>query len=234
MKMSKRFLFAACAWAIAGSASARAPVLVELFTAQGCASCGPANALIARLADKPDVIALTWSVDYWDYLGWKDSFARPEFADRQRVFDHRFGLRDVYTPQVMIGGAEQSSGDKADVVDKMINEVRHLKAAVPQIRFVAGDKVAIGTGARPQGGGEVWLVRFDPRAQNIDVKDGDNRGKTVTLRNVVHELVRLGAWRGTTVTFKLPAPTEEGLTSLIVVQGARGGRILGLLRRDPT
>ena len=78
------------------------------------------------------------------------------------------------------------------------------------------------------------LVRFDPRAQNIDVKDGDNRGKTVTLRNVVHELVRLGAWRGTTVTFKLPAPTEEGLTSLIVVQGARGGRILGLLRRDPT
>jgi hypothetical protein len=231
--MSKRLLFAACAWAIAGSASARAPVLVELFTAQGCASCGPADALIGKLADRADVIPLTWSVDYWDYLGWKDTFARPEFADRQRVFDHRFELRDVYTPQVIVGGAEQSSGDKVDVVDRMISEVRHLRSAEPQIRFLSGDRVAIGTGARPQGGGEVWLVRYDPRPQNIEVKDGDNRGKTVTLRNVVRELVRLGAWRGTTVTFKLPAASEEGLTSLVLVQGARGGRVLGLLKRDP-
>jgi hypothetical protein len=83
-----------------GAASARrSPVVVELFTAQGCVSCNKANEVMARLATRPEVITLTWPVDYWDYLGWKDTFAEPDFTDRQRTYEHPLGLHDVYTPQ---------------------------------------------------------------------------------------------------------------------------------------
>jgi hypothetical protein len=84
------------------------------------------------------------------------------------------------------------------------------------------------------GGDDVWLIRYDPREQDIEVKDGDNRGKTVMRRNVVREFVRLGSWRGAAVTLKIPPPSEEGLTSLVIVQGARGGRVIGALKRDET
>jgi hypothetical protein len=180
------------------------------------------------------VIALTWSVDYWDYLGWKDTFAKPEFTDRQRAYDRRFGLRDVYTPQIIVGGAAQASGDQTAAVESMVNEARRQKVPGPQIRLLSGGRVAVGAGARPMGGGEVWLVRYDTREQDVEVKDGDNRGKTVVGRNIVREFTRLGAWRGVPAIFKIPPPSGDGLTSLIIVQGARGGRILGLLKRRET
>jgi len=228
-------LLTICAgWLAAGAAWARAPVLVELFTAQGCSSCAKANALIARLADRPGVIALTWSVDYWDYLGWKDTFAQPEFADRQRAYDKRFGLRDVYTPQVVVNGAAQSSGDKA-AVENLIGEARRAPLKRPAMEMREDGRIAVGSGGRPRGGGgEVWLIRFDPREQDVVVKAGDNRGATLAQRDVVRQLARLGAWSGRPASYRLPAPSEDGLTTLIVVQGVRGGRVLGLLETDPS
>ena len=135
-------------WLAAGAAWARTPVVVELFTAQGCSSCGKANAFVGRLADRPGVIALTWPVDYWDYLGWKDTFAKPEFTDRQRAYDKRFGLRDVYTPQVIVDGAAQASGDKTEAVEALIRAARRAPANPPQMKMRADGRVAVGSGRR--------------------------------------------------------------------------------------
>jgi len=210
-----------------------APVVVELYTAQGCASCGKANAFVAGLADRPGVLALTWSVDYWDYLGWKDTFAQPEFADRQRAFDRHFGLRDVYTPQVIVDGAAQASGAKPEAVEGLLRQARKAPGRQPSLRFYhGGERVAVGAGRAVYGSAEVWLVRYDPRSQDVEVKDGDNRGHTVTVRNVVRQTARLGAWRGKAVQFVLPEGDEQ-LRTLILLQAPKGGRILGVLQGRP-
>ena len=207
-------------------------MVVELYTAQGCASCGKANAFVARLADRPGVMALTFSVDYWDYLGWKDTFAKPEFAERQRAYDKRFGLRDVYTPQIVVDGQTQASGDKQSEVETLIHGARRARPAGPQISPRADGTIAVAAGSagRPRHADDVWLVRYDPHVQNVVVKGGDNNGHRVTHRNVVRQLVRLGAWSGKRSVFRLPAAPEEGLTTLILVQGPDGGRILATLK----
>ncbi|PTS89804.1 MULTISPECIES: DUF1223 domain-containing protein [unclassified Caulobacter] len=215
---------ATSAWA------AKPPVVVELFTAQGCSSCGKANQVVADLADRDGVLALTYSVDYWDYLGWKDTFAKPVFADRQRAYAKKFALRDVPTPQVVVSGRVQASGAKAEAVDELIRTAAKAASNPPDMEFVGKTRIAVGSGPAPRGGGEVWLVRFDPRHQDIAVKRGDNRGQTLVHRNVVRELVRLGSWSGRPRLFRLPPAKDEGLESVIIVQGARGGRILGVLR----
>ncbi len=212
-----------------GLASARRVVMVELFTAQGCSSCAKANALIAQLADRPGLIALTWPVDYWDYLGWKDTFAQPQFADRQRLYEHRLGLRDVYTPQVIVNGAAQAAGDKAAAIDTLIRQARRAPGRSPDIAFLPGGRVAVGSGRPPRGGAEVWWVSFDPRQQDVEVKAGDNRGATVPHKNVVRQLARLGVWTGRSRVFKAPV-AGEGLTGLVIIQAPRGGAILGALK----
>ena len=232
MRNAAPLLVVTCVWAFAGRAAAREPVLVELFTAQGCASCGAADALIPTLGDRPNVIALTWSVDYWDYLGWKDTFAKPEFTERQRAYDKRFGLQDVYTPQVIVGGAAQTSGDNTSGVDALVAKAIKQKSVGPKIRFLSAGRVEVAAGARPSGGADVWLIRYDPKEQDVEIKDGDNRGKNVVRYDVVREFVRLGAWRGSSATYKVPAPSQEGLSSLVVVQGTRGGRIISLAKRQ--
>jgi hypothetical protein len=210
----------------AGGAGARAPVVVELFTAQGCVSCEKSNVFAAGLADRAGVTALTFNVDYWDYLGWKDTFAQPEFTERQRAYDKRFGLQDVYTPQFVIDGEAQASGDKQAEVETLIHAARRATSAPgPRITPRADGTVAVESGPsrRPA---EVWLVRYDPHTQNVQVKEGDNRGQTVSGRNVVRQLVDLGAWNGRRHIFHLPAAPEEGLSTLVLVQSQHGGRIL--------
>jgi hypothetical protein len=231
MRNAAPLLVVTCVWAFAGRAAAREPVLVELFTAQGCASCGAADSLVQKLGDRPNVVALTWSVDYWDYLGWKDTFAKPEFTERQRAYDKRFGPQDVYTPQVVVGGAAQASGDNTAGVEALVAKALKQKPVGPKVRFVSAGRVEVAAGARPPGGAEVWLIRYDPKQQDIEVKDGDNRGKTVSRYDVVKDYVRLGAWKGSAATYKLPAPSQDGLQSVVVVQGARGGRIVSVTRR---
>ncbi|HUO12666.1 MAG TPA: DUF1223 domain-containing protein [Caulobacteraceae bacterium] len=213
--------------ALPGAARAASPVVLELFTAQGCASCGEADARVAKLADDKGVIVLTWSVDYWDYLGWKDTFAKPEFADRQRAYAAKLGVAEVYTPQVVIDGREQTPGIKGDDLERLVRDARHEPFNPPQMRF-RGRKIAVGSGRRPPGGADIWLVRYDPREQDIVVKDGDNRGHTVAERNVVVELQRLGPWRGRPVLDAIPAPSAAGLKTVVLVQSAQGGRILAV------
>jgi hypothetical protein len=214
----------------AGGAAARSPVVVELYTAQGCVSCEKSNLFAAKLADRAGVTALTFNVDYWDYLGWKDTFAQPEFTERQRAYDKRFGLQDVYTPQFVVDGQAQASGDKQPEVEALIRSARHAEGPYgPKVTPRADGTVAVEAGPtrRPA---DVWLVRFDPRARSVQVKEGDNRGQTVTGRNVVRQLVNLGAWNGRRRIFHLPAAPEEGLSTLVLIQSPEGGRILEAVR----
>jgi hypothetical protein len=212
----------------AGAAAAKPPVLVELFTAQGCGSCADANVYIGKLADRPGVLPLTFSVDYWDYLGWTDTFAKPEFAERQKAYVTRLKLREPYTPQVVVDGRQEAQGLKTADVDRLVRAAAVTPRNPPDIRFVNPRRVDVGLGRAGRGGAEVWLIRYDPRAVEVTVKAGDNRGETVVQKNVVREIERLGAWRGRPQAYRLPKASEEGLRTVVVVQQPKGGRVLGV------
>jgi hypothetical protein len=213
----------------AAAAWARPPVVVELYTAQGCASCDKANSYVASLAEQKGVLPLTFSVDYWDYLGWKDTFARPEFTDRQRAYAKRFGVAEVFTPQVVVDGRAQTAAVKPEAVESLLRDARRAGLDAPQMSWRGASFVAVGGGRRPRGGAGVWVIRYDPREAATQVKDGDNRGQKVAERNVVMQLTRLGAWRGRPVLLKLPATPQDGLKTLVLVQADNGGKILGVL-----
>ncbi len=233
MRIRTFALLALATAAMAGGAAARTPVVVELYTAQGCGSCDKANAYAASLADRAGVVTLTFNVDYWDYLGWTDTFAQPEYSDRQRQFDKRFGLRDVYTPQIIVEGQGQASGDNPADVETLITDARHAPAKGPDIVPRADGTVAVnaGAGASRRHPLTVWLVRYDPRLESVQVKEGDNRGRTVSHRNVVRQLAKLGAWEGQRKVYTLPAAPADGLSTLILVQGENGGRIVAAYRQ---
>ena len=214
------------AWPV--GAAAKPPVLVELFTAQGCGACRDANVHLGKLAERPGVLALTFSVDYWDYLGWTDTFAKPEYAERQKAYVTRLKLREPYTPQVVVDGREEAQGLKTAEVDRLVRQAAAAPRNPPDIRFVGARRVDVGSGRVARGGAEVWLIRYDPREIEVAVRAGDNRGATVTQKNVVREIKRLGLWRGRPIAFRVPAATEEGLKTVVVVQAPKGGRVLGV------
>jgi hypothetical protein len=225
-------LFSLLVAALPLCAQARSPVVVELYTAQGCASCGEANAYVGQLAEKPGVLALTFAVDYWDYLGWQDTFAKPAFADRQRAYVARLDLREPYTPQVVINGRAQVGGLRDEKIDKLVSDAAHASHRGPDTAFIGKRRVDVGSGTVPRGGAEVWLVRYDPREQDVTVRTGDNRGQTVPHRNVVVEIKRLGAWRGRPTAYRMPPAPSEGLATAVIVQGPHGGRVIAAAQRD--
>ena len=221
-------LFSLILVALPFGAAAKPPVLVELFTAQGCRTCRDADAHMGKLAERPGVLALTFSVDYWDYLGWTDTFARPEYTARQRAYVTRLKLREPYTPQVVVDGRQETQGQKASEVDRLVRIAATQTRNPPDMRFVGSRRVDVGSGRIGRGGAEVWLIRYDPRSVEVTVRAGDNRGETVVQKNVVRQMQRLGVWRGTPRAVRLPTPIEDGLKTAVVVQGPRGGRVLGL------
>ncbi len=215
-------------------ALAKSPVVVELFTSQGCSSCLKADGLMGDVADRPGILALTYAVDYWDYLGWRDTFAKEDYSTRQRAYMKRMSGREVYTPQIVVNGTAETAAIHTDKVDQLISKARRGKALPsPQIRQRSDSRISVGSGRFPKGGAEVWLVRYEPSDQSVEIKRGENRGKTMVYHNAVRELVRLGSWSGRTRSYTLPAPEtnsgEGGLEGVILVQGAKGGRILGSL-----
>lgn len=226
--MRKAALLILALLALPFAAAAKPRVLVELYTAQGCASCGEANAYVAKLAERPGLLALTFPVDYWDYLGWADTLARPQFTERQKAYVARLALREPYTPQVVIDGRAQAPGGKPERVEKLLRDAAKAPRDPPEIRF-AGARVYVGSARVARGGAEVWLVRYDARAQQVAVRGGDNRGQTLDYRNVVRQLVKLGPWAGKPRAYRLPPAAEEGLSTAILVQGVRGGAMIGVL-----
>lgn len=224
--MRAAVLSAAFFLAGATAVQAKAPVIVELYTSQGCSSCLEANGLVETLAGRDEIIPLTFTVDYWDYLGWRDTFAKPEFSERQRRYAARLAPRGVFTPQVVVNGAVQAKATETHKVDTLIEAAARTPRDPPDIAFI-GDRVAVGS-SRHRVEAEVWLIRYDPNGREVEVRRGENSGKTITYRNVVRELVRLGSWNGRPVSFKAPAARREGLETLILVQ-ERGGPVLASL-----
>jgi hypothetical protein len=223
---------ASAAWESRGSASAE-PVVVELFTAQGCAGCPEANALVETLARRPGVIALTYAVDYWDYLGWPDTFAQPAFAERQRAYQTRLRLRDVYTPQVIIDGARHLPGARTADIETAVEEEAARRIFMPEVEFrESGDRVGVGSGRAPEGGAEVWLIRYRVTPQVVQVAEGENEGLEVRHANVVREVTRLGEWRGRPILLDLPEPSEADLGAAVLVQALDDGRILAAADRS--
>lgn len=215
----------------AAPAGVRPPVVVELFTAQGCSSCIKANELVSELSERPDVLALTFAVDYWDYMGWPDTFAQPAFTERQRAYARKLALREVYTPQVVIDGQVQASGVRPEKIEPLVDQVARETRNPPDMMFMGKRRVAVGSGPVPRGGAEVWLVRYDPRPQEVTPRRGDTRGQTLVQRNMVREIARLGAWRGRPTAYRMPVAEIEGLETVVLVQASKGGKIIAVLAK---
>ena len=214
--------------AVAGPALARPPVVVvELYTAQGCSSCIHAGKVLADLGDKPPALVLTFGVDIWDYLGWRDTFAKPEFSARQRAYMGRLNMSEVYTPQVVIDGRYETAAVPDGKIAPLIKQAAHDRRPGPRIRFSKG-QVEVGHDGSVAGRFNVWLIRYEPHDQTVIVKDGENHGQTVIEPHVVRQLVRLGAWRGGSKTYDLPEPSQDGLDTVVLVQGAEGGPIIAV------
>lgn len=218
-----------------GAAASEQPVVVELFTAQGCSECPAANQSVVRLAEDPQVVVLTYGVDYWDYLGWADTFARPEFTQRQRGYLRASGQRNMVTPQVVIAGRSSIDRAQVDSLGKAIEEQGERPGDPPEIEFrETGTHVGVGSGPVPRGGAEVIAVRYSPGIQTVQVRSGDNRGKSVTHVNVVREIQNLGDWNGRSSLYALPEEIRparhNGDAVLVLLQSKSDRRILSAAR----
>jgi hypothetical protein len=211
------------------AADAAHPTVVELFQSQGCSDCPPAVANVASISDRPDVLALVFSVDYWDRLGWKDTFSKPEWTARQYAYAHAIGHDGVYTPQVIINGRIGGTGLDANELAGLMRSAERGDGG-PSVNFTAG-AVALGAAVWPVGGADVWLVRYDPRVIEVVIKRGENAGKTLPHKNVVREMILLGHWRGEAATFPLPIGGDPELAEAAIVQTAGAGPVLAAARQ---
>ena len=200
------------------------PAVAELYQSQGCSSCPPADAVLNALADRRDVLALSFAVTYWDQLGWKDTFASPAFTQRQWDYARAAGRGSVATPQMIVNGRGAINGGNRAEVDAAIRRFAR-PAGEPAI---AGDaqSVTIATG---KGHAVIWLVRYDPRTIPVPIRAGENGGRTIAHRNIVRQLIRLGAWTGAAASYRLPA-SPPGLVSAVIAQQAVGGPIIAARR----
>ena len=221
--MWKRMILAMMALAPAAACSAPVPQhqqVIELYQSQGCSSCPPANAVLNALADRKDLLTLSFSVTYWDYLGWKDRFATPGFTQRQ--YDYAAGAhrQGVQTPQMVINGRGFITGTTAAEVGAALRRFART-APEPEIAATTA-KVSIGQG---NGHGTVWLVRYDPGVLEVPISAGENNGRTLPHRHIVRDLVRLGDWTGGAASFSRPAAVP-GLRDAVLVQDGKGGPIV--------
>ena len=226
------FVVAASGIAAADDHSSR-PVLVELFTSQGCSSCPPADALAGDLTKRSDVVVLSYHVSYWDYIGWEDPFATDETTQRQYDYAEALRQRNVYTPQMVIGGSTHVVGsDVPSVLNALTSASRGLPRP-PQIaigRVGKGFRVSLGSG-RYDGTADVLLVRYDSR-HDTPVSRGENRGRTMTNYNVVRDLRKIGTWAGEETQIMLEdaelpdAVGDDGCA--IIVQAPNTGPVIAV------
>lgn len=207
-------------------AASRPLTVVELFQSQGCSDCPPANANVMALSGQPDLLTLSFGVTYWDYLGWKDTFASPQYTKRQWDYAHALHHQEVYTPQVVVNGKKDIVGRDRKALEALIEQ--QANASAPELAVTATE-ANIGAGNDP-GPHQVWLVRFNPAIENVPIARGENGGLTLPHRNVVKELVLLGDWSGKPAAFPLPKAKQMGLREAVLVQKGLGGAIVAAAR----
>jgi hypothetical protein len=205
------------------------PTVVELFQSQGCSSCPPAEANVGAVSDRVDVLALSFEVDYWDRLGWKDTFSKPAWTARQFAYAKAMGHgENVYTPQVVVNGRVEGDGLEASALAGLVSR-GDRSADGPSLDF-SGGAVTVGAGAAPAGGADVWLARYIPHAVEVTIPRGENAGHTLPYKHVVREMVLLGHWRGEAATFPV-AGGDAALADAVLVQANGGGPILAAAKR---
>ena len=238
-KAVTRTLAALALAAALGSAGALAdakkrPVVVELFTSQGCYSCPPADKFLGVLAQRPGVIALSFHVDYWNYLGWRDPYSSAEATQRQQTYASAMRRRTVYTPQMVVDGTLQGIGSYTGVIDGHIR-LRQQAADDRVAVSISGDSNSESLTAALKGDGgqtgdcTVWLVYFD-KQHTTSIPRGENAGKTLTYFNVVREFRQIAEYRGADLEIDLSRTGAKGARYdrvAILVQEPEGGRIVG-------
>lgn len=208
---------------MANASDRPAPTVVELFTSQGCSSCPPANENLVEISKRPDVLALSFSVTYWDYLGWKDSFGKKEFTERQETYEPPLRQQGPFTPQMVVNGRTSLVGNRLDDVETAVKAADKL---IGPSLLLSKDGVRVGAFASPTGEeADIWLVRYSPKILKVPVSRGENGGSTLVQSHVVRSIDRLGGWSGAERT--LPIGSEpHGLKTAVLVQVAHGGPIL--------
>jgi hypothetical protein len=184
-------------------AAADPKAVVELFTSQGCSSCVPADAYFAELAKREDVLALSFHVDYWDYLGWRDTLGQPENAARQRAYGEVRGSRKIFTPQITVSGRTDLVGSDRNAVEAAIDRSR---LPLPVLMRRGAGTVEIEVAAHPlphRYPATIRLVLFTARAE-VEIARGENAGATIAYHNVVRAMRPIGMWDGGTVRITLP------------------------------
>jgi len=223
-------LLAATGHALAG---AKRPVVVELYTSQGCSSCPPADALLARLAERKDVIALSLPITYWDMLGWKDTLASEANTRRQKAYAQLMGHGGVYTPQMIVEGVNDIVGSREAAVEAAI-DARAGDSRTVAVALTASQhelRVAVGPGAGGEHGEDatIWMFEVMPKA-TVAIQAGENEGRSMTYRNIVRDVKAVGIWKGQSVSLDLPRQDtlnepHDGVA--VVVQEGGYGRVIG-------
>jgi hypothetical protein len=219
--------------AVANASEPRA--VIELFTSQGCSSCPDADKLLGELANDPSVVALSLPIDYWDYLGWKDTLALPGHASRQRAYARMRGDREVYTPQIVVNGAMHVLGSDRAAVERAIT-VTDRNAAVMSLPVLmsatAGNLNVKVTAGSDRHSGEVWLCPLS-RSVPVAIGRGENSGHTLTYYNVVRRWLKIGEFTGGDAVWNVPTADfmSEGVdgVAIMVQQGVKEkpGVVLG-------
>lgn len=205
-------------------------VVVELYTAQGCSSCPPADALLEEMAKNAEILALAFHVDYWDYLGWQDAFASPAHTLRQKAYAHAAGERMIYTPQAIVDGTARLVGSDAQAlmsaVMQAMNKDRRALVAVSRTGGNLTVTVTVtGTGSPPLPAPiEVLLVRYTPEA-SVEILHGENAGQTIRYVNTVTSVTPIGQWSGAGA-LSLTAPISGTGAAAILLQSPGMGAVL--------
>ncbi|MEX0841545.1 MAG: DUF1223 domain-containing protein [Xanthobacteraceae bacterium] len=228
-------LSASLAMMTSGLADAGPRGVIELFTSQGCSSCPPADKLLGALSDDSSLVTISMPVDYWDYLGWKDTLGDPRNSARQRAYARSRGDRQVYTPQVVVNGAAHTIGSDKAEIEQAITQTRRNAAvlSVPVNVSVQGSELLVDVGGKEDGAAaEVWLYGI-AKAVPVAVQRGENRGSTITYHNVARRWIKLGDWNGKPAHWKVPLKefSAEGVDgAAVLVQGGTAdnpGKMLG-------
>ena len=209
--------------AIIRPAHADPRAVVELFTSQGCSSCPPADKIIGELAKDPSIIALSMPIDYWDYLGWKDTLADARFSARQKAYSRVRGDREVYTPQAVVNGSVHVIGSDRAGIDDAIDTTAKVDGvmSVPVTMDLVGKQLTVSVASSRKGPasvhGEVWICAIS-KAIPISIGRGENSGRELTYYNVVRNLVKLGDWNGSARSFTVPLDNlvHDGVDGAVV------------------
>ncbi|NGM46835.1 DUF1223 domain-containing protein [Rhodobacter sp. SGA-6-6] len=207
-------------------------VVVELFTSQGCSSCPPADEFLEALVKDPRVIPLSLHVDYWDYIGWEDSFADPKFTERQKAYARAIGSRMIYTPQMIVDGEDRVEGYAPEELAVHLGDHLAQPARVTLTVERRGDLLVIRADADPPltAPVRVQLVRYRPE-ETVEIQRGENAGKVITYRNIVTSWDNLGDWPGN-APLELSAPVQGAEPAVVIVQEEGPASILAAARAE--